>query len=156
MLRFVKWDLIEAALDGHVDTIIHQCNCFHKMYRGFAAQVVDSFPLVKQVDLATEYADRSKMGTYSMVKQRNVTIFNVYAQFRTGGRNVNNTEYDMLAKGLKSVGDFLRSNNPSAKIGMPRVGCHLGGSRWLDVRPIIERTLHDLDVVIYTPLEKYR
>jgi O-acetyl-ADP-ribose deacetylase (regulator of RNase III) len=37
--------------------------------------------------------------------------------------------------------------NGVKRIGMPRIGCGIGGLRWEDVRPLVERAARDVDIV---------
>lgn len=41
---------------------------------------------------------------------------------------------------------------PVARVVMPRIGCGLGGGRWVDVEPLVQRELADrgVDVTVYS------
>ena len=61
----VYGDLIDLALQGKFDVIIHGCNCFHKMGSGLAPKIRAVFPCAWQADLQTEFGSKDKLGTIS-------------------------------------------------------------------------------------------
>ena len=54
-------------------------------------------------------------------------------------------EYIMPALG--GVVEHAQRNGVK-RIGMPRIGCGLGGLSWDDVRPLVERAAKDVDIVV--------
>lgn len=46
-------DLLQLALAGEFDVIVHGCNCFGDMGKGIALAVKQQFPEAYQADLAT-------------------------------------------------------------------------------------------------------
>jgi O-acetyl-ADP-ribose deacetylase (regulator of RNase III) len=57
--------------------------------------------------------------------------------------------------GLQSLHDFIvvYSNLPKYVIGIPAIGCGLGGLNWKDVKESIVRYLNDLDatIIVFEP-----
>jgi len=60
----LKGDLIQIALAGRFDVIIHGCNCFCTMGAGIAKLIRDNFPEAYQADLETVVGNKEKLGTY--------------------------------------------------------------------------------------------
>jgi O-acetyl-ADP-ribose deacetylase (regulator of RNase III) len=66
----IKGDLIELAIDGEFDLIIHGCNCFCTMGAGIAKTIKQKFPEAYKADLETEKGDKSKLGEISWAKSQ--------------------------------------------------------------------------------------
>ena len=93
LMKVIKGDLIELALDGQFDVIIHGCNCFCTMGAGIAKQIKDTFREAYQSDLKTKRGDVSKLGTVNCVTTksiyytgtttaiREIIVVNAYTQF---------------------------------------------------------------------------
>ena len=56
----LKGDLIQLALMGRFDIVIHGCNCFCSMGAGIAKTIRDNFPEAYQADLKTGMGDKKK------------------------------------------------------------------------------------------------
>lgn len=151
VLKYKKGDLIEAAKSGDVNVIAHQCNCFNNMGSGIAPQIKKAFPEAWLADNATVKGDEDKFGRLSYAKSGDVMIFNLYGQFGWWRKDDDkpNTSYTMLRKSLEQMSRMLYSKRLDVKIGLPRIGCGLGGGSWEIVSQIIEEELVDFDVVIY-------
>lgn len=147
MLKYKKGDLIRAAQKGEVNVIAHQCNCFNNMGAGIAPQIKKAFPEAWLADNATQKGDKDKFGKLSYAESGDVFIFNLYGQY-SYGRGVN-TNYTMLRKSLEQMSRMLYAKRDEVKIGLPRIGCGLGGGSWVIVSQIIEEELSDFDVTIY-------
>lgn len=138
-------NLLIASVQG----IVHQCNCFHTMGSGIAAQIKQLYPQAYIADLQTPYGDAKKLGTFSMAKDKNKYIFNLYGQFNFGvGRQ---TSYDALYDGFVSIRTYAKHNNIKT-LGLPKnLGCGLGGGNWNIVSTIISEVFKDAstDIEIY-------
>jgi len=152
MLKIIDKDLF----DGHDDIIIHQCNCFKNWGRGIVIPMKAHYPQAYQADIKTNYADKNKLGKYtfwtgtSIHKDKQITVINAYGQFACG-INKQRTTYKALKKALIKVNEEF----PEGTIGMPKIGCGLGGGDWNTVSKIIEEAFPDRQVTIYEPA-KYR
>jgi len=145
-MKRLRGDLINLALDGHFDVIVHGCNCFHTMGAGLARQIKLAFPEAWSADCATPHGKRSKLGTCSHAKchrpQGTVTVVNAYTQYRTGrGKQ---TSYSALRRCMRWVTEHCSG----CSIGMPKIGAGLGGGDWHIIREIIHEELGDEDVTI--------
>jgi len=61
------------------------------------------------------------------------------------GREKKQTDYNALSSALKAV----NQNFPTGTIGMPKVGCGLGGGDWTIVEKIIDTEFKNREVTIY-------
>lgn len=165
MIEYIKGDLLKSDCDF----IIHGCNCFHTMGSGIAAQIKKKYPEAYESDLKTPYGDVNKLGTYSFVETTRsvqtfdsgqnfpwdytiyeITIVNAYTQFNFGGppfyTGVEGRHADYTA--INEVLDDIFNDFPNKVMGMPKIGCGLGGGDWNVVSEIIERLSNKYDKTI--------
>ncbi|MFW3388447.1 UNVERIFIED_CONTAM: hypothetical protein RF648_20890, partial [Kocuria sp. CPCC 205274] len=111
-LKYVQGDLIQAALDGHLNVIAHQANCFCKGRRGIAPLIFQTFPVAKAADDATEVGDKEKLGSLSHAYQtfkedsikNPVWVFNLYGQYHFDNRREDyGTQYWALNSALHDM-----------------------------------------------------
>lgn len=122
-------DLLQLTIEGEFDIIVHGCNCFNTMKSGIAGQIANQFPEVVKSDHQTIKGDRSKIGTFNIVKfNRNdldhFYIVNAYTQY-TYARDHDVFEYDgfeLILDNLSKV-DIFKNN----RFGFPLIGCGLAG-----------------------------
>lgn len=133
-------DLLQLALDGEFDVIVHGCNCFGDMGKGIALAVKQQFSEAYQADCATVKGDRAKLGTFSSaLVQRGGGVFvvvNAYTQFDWRGRGV---KVDYAAIG--SVFAQIQQRFTGQRIGYPLIGAGLAGGDWDVIAPIIDQAL---------------
>ena len=65
-MKVVQGDLLELAMDGEFDVIVHGCNCFCQMGAGIARTIRHNVPQAYIQDIQTIKGDRSKLGTYTV------------------------------------------------------------------------------------------
>lgn len=151
-MNVVDGDVIQLALDGEFDVIVHGCNCFCAMGKGLAKGIRATFPEAYEADCATEKGDETKLGAYSAVTvERNghqITIVNAYTQFRYGGRR-KNVDYDAM----RQVFAQIKTDFAGQRIGYPMIGAGLAGGDWSVIEGIIEEALagEDHTLVRYRP-----
>ncbi|WP_170563271.1 macro domain-containing protein [Ruegeria atlantica] len=128
----IKGDLIQLALDGEFDVIVHGCNCFHAMGAGIARVIAAHFPDALEADKRTEYGARSKLGTISSARiTRGMTDFvvvNAYTQFHWGGSGPL-VDYDAISGCFSTIADTY----PTSRIGYPMIGAGLAGGDWTEI-----------------------
>ncbi|QIF06004.1 macro domain-containing protein [Roseimicrobium sp. ORNL1] len=147
-MREAHGDLIQMALAGEFDVVVHGCNCFCTMGAGIAKQIKATFPAAYRSDCRTPKGDRNKLGTYSSAKVNDLTIVNAYTQHHWQGSG-QKADYDAIRSCLTKVAaDF-----PNARIGLPQIGAGLAGGDWKTILQIIREELGDTDttVVYYQP-----
>ena len=150
-MKYKTGNLITAAQECEVDVIIHQCNCFVNMGSGIAPQIKQAFPAAWAADQATTKGSAAKLGTFSVGTEGELLVFNAYGQFGYWKKDNGeiNTNYTALDAALRSIAEYLKVTNPNAKIGLPKIGCGLGGGDWSVVSKIIEESLGEYDVTVY-------
>lgn len=139
-MKIVQGDLIQLALDGAFDVIIHGCNCQCAMGAGIAKTIKKRLPEAYEADCETEKADRGKMGQYSKALiQRagvQVVVVNAYTQFHWRGRGVL-VDYDALRSVMRAVkGEFS-----GQRIAYPKIGAGFAKGDWTQIAQIINEEL---------------
>ena len=113
-MKTVQGDLIELALDGVFDTIIHGCNCQCTMGAGIALAIKQIFPQAYAADRATGSIDRAKLGTISHATVEraghSITIVNGYTQFHWRGQGVL-ADYDAIRSVMAAVRQIGMANS---------------------------------------------
>jgi len=143
-MKIIKGDLIELALNGEFDVIVHGCNCFLSMGKGIAKAIKEEFPEAFVVDKETKSGDISKLGffTYATVKRlfREIIIVNAYTQYNYNTRDGKNAcMIDYMA--IENVFKRIKKAFHGKRIGYPKIGAGLGGGDWNKISKIIDREL---------------
>jgi O-acetyl-ADP-ribose deacetylase (regulator of RNase III) len=137
----IKGNLITKAQEGAFDVIIHGCNCFNAMGAGLAPQMAKAFNCDKFFMESPEYkGSKEKLGTgdsqiYTASNDKRFYVINCYTQYEPGP----NASYDALKSCLKQINNAL----PGEHIGIPQIGCGIGGLDWSVVRELIQVELED-------------
>lgn len=161
MIAYVKGDATQPIGDGK-KFIVHVCNDRGGWGAGFVLALSARWNGPEQCyRWAHRYEPESfKLGSIQRVwVQSGIEVINMIAQKGYGKANSRQhrssdegdseipLQFDHLEHCLQQVGDIVRLEG--ASVHMPRIGCGLAGGKWEDVEPIIERTLHDIDVRVY-------
>jgi len=148
----VSGDLINLALDGRFEVIVHGCNCFCSMGGGIARSIQEEFPEAYAADLLTTKGDRNKLGSFSHTtvtrNGRRITIVNGYTQFHFNGQG-RLTDYDAV----RNLFAKIKQHFSGKSIGYPKIGAGLGGGDWNTISAIIDEELagEDHTLVLYQP-----
>ncbi len=148
-MKHAKGDLIELALAGKFDVIIHGCNCFCTMGAGIARQIRDTFPQAYEADLTTLAGDIEKLGSYTKARVtvlgNTLFIINGYTQYHYEGDGVlaDYDAIDTLFRQLKTKFEGLR-------FGYPKIGAGLANGNWDTIAKIINRALDGEDHTLVT------
>jgi O-acetyl-ADP-ribose deacetylase (regulator of RNase III) len=148
-MKTITGDLIQLALDGEFDVIVHGCNCQCMMGAGIAKQIAEAFPEAVEADALTEKGSKTKLGYISYadhyVGRRRFFIVNAYTQWRYG-RGVQ-VDYDAIRLAMREV----KKHFSGGRIGYPKIGAGLGGGDWDRIAAIIDEELEDEDhtLVVY-------
>lgn len=139
-MKTVQGDLLQMALRGDFDVIVHGCNCFNTMGAGIAKFVKATFPEAYEADLATAKGERGKLGSYSSAtverEGRRLTVVNAYTQFHYRGRKPL-VDYEALSQVFHAIGrDFA-----GQRIGYPKIGAGLAGGDWERISRLIDDAL---------------
>lgn len=147
----VKGDLIKEA--RKYDAIVHGCNCFHMMGAGIAIAVATTFPEAVKADKATPIT-KDKLGTFSYTEvidsttRQSLFVINAYTQYYPG----KHAKLDAIRNAFQKINDFLKGIGKTS-VGIPLIGCGIGGLKWSDVEAAINEVTPDLQItlVIYEP-----
>lgn len=143
-MKTVKGDLIQLALSGEFDVIIHGCNCQNAMGAGIAKTIKQVFPEAYAADQATEKGSRDKLGTFSYARvaslKYELVIVNAYTQFHWKGKGLK-ADYDAIKRVMKSI----KSEFSGMRIGYPLIGAGLAGGDWSVISAIIDKELSGED-----------
>ena len=143
-LSYKVKSIIDAMNDGEVNVIAHQANCFHKMGSGIAPLIANEWYMVSVVDRQTKKGEHRKLGTFSKVDIGNKYVYNLYGQYYPGA----NTDYSALKQALQAMSADL-AGEEGIVIGLPKIGCGIGGGDWTVVSKLIEEALWQFPVTIY-------
>jgi O-acetyl-ADP-ribose deacetylase (regulator of RNase III) len=143
MIKYITANLVELALKGEYDVILHGCNCMCNMGKGIAKQIAVAFPNACKADRETKSGDVYKLGSYSYYydKSLRIKIVNLYTQYDKGP----NFEYAAFGLAIRNLVETLDGDE---KIAMPMIGAGLGGANWDIVEGIIKEELGTFDVTI--------
>jgi O-acetyl-ADP-ribose deacetylase (regulator of RNase III) len=154
-MKHVEGDLIELAIKGQFDVIVHGCNCYHTMGAGIAKAIKLTFPEAYEADKQTTKGDKSKLGTISFAEVsldgRRLVIVNAYTQheFGRGKRHANEEAIEQAFRAVKARFGDLR-------IGYPRVGAGLAKGDWSKISHRIDKALEGADhTVVDLPKDQY-
>ncbi len=143
-MKRIKGDLVDLALAGDFDLIIHGSNAHCTMGSGIAKRIREVFPEAYDADCKTVKGDRNKLGEISFAeverKGKTITIVNAYTQYDFGGSKVH-VEYDAVEKCAKKIADQFGGR----KIGYPKIGAGLARGNWHKIALILEQALKGCD-----------
>lgn len=143
-MRVVVGDLLQLALEGTFDVIVHGCNCHCAMSAGIARQIRSQFPEAFAADAATKPGDRRKLGAFSSVeidrKGCRFWIVNAYTQYDFDGSGPL-VEYDAVRRVMKAI----RERFSGRRIGYPKIGAGLARGDWSKIAAIIDTELDGED-----------
>ena len=139
-MKTLQGDLLQLALDGRFDVIIHGCNCQCQMGEGIALPVKRQFPEAYAADRATAKADAGKLGTFSSALvergERSFQVVNAYTQLHWRGPGVK-VDYDAIGAVMRAV----KGRFAGLRIGYPKIGAGLAGGDWERIAAIIDEAL---------------
>lgn len=151
-MKITKGNLIEMAINGDFDLIVHGCNCFGTMGAGVAKGIKAAFPQAFEADLATERGSKDKLGTCSFAEIPNegaaLIVVNAYTQFDWRGSGVK-VDYEAVRSCMR----WIKARYSGKRIGLPKIGAGLAGGDWKEIASIIEEELagEDITLVEYVP-----
>lgn len=143
-MKRVHGDLLALLQEGTFDVIVHGCNCMASMGGGLAAQVAATYPEVEEADREYDLhrPGRLKAGTILPVDVEDGTVVNAYTQVMGGPA----AEPVLIKQALWKVRALY--GHEDVRIGIPKIGCGIGGLDWHEVEPIVEEELGGLDVTL--------
>ena len=139
-MKVVSGDLVQMAVAGEFDVIVHGCNCQCVMGKGIALTIRKRFPEALAADRQTKKSDPGKLGSCSVAIVESeagpLHIANAYTQFHWRGK-ADLANYDAI----RSCPGWVREMYPSARIGLPKIGAGLAGGDWERIWRIMQEEL---------------
>lgn len=158
-MEIIKGDLIKLSLRGQFELIAHGCNCQNVMGGGIAAQIKATFSDAYEIDKLYNEEFKHKiemMGTFSTFWYSNeregdqritFDILNLYTQLFPGlpspGCKIP-FDYEAFTVICRKVNNIYRGKH----IGLPWIGCGLGGAFQPEVAAIINSNLNEMQVTV--------
>ncbi len=150
-MKETNGNLVEMALDGDFDVIIHGCNCFNAMASGIAREIAMKIPEAKMADNMYVEADEfDKLSNFSYAPFRNRIgkigiVINLYTQYQPG----KDLRMEALVLGFKKLSRKILTMGDDVRIGIPLIGCGIAGGNWELVGPLLEKIMsaHNITVV---------
>ena len=143
-MKIIDGDLIQLALAGSFDVIVHGCNCFCEMDGGIAKSIKEQFPEAFASDRATACGAKEKLGTFSVAEIKrdecNFRVVNAYTQFHWRGTGVL-VDYDAI----DTVFACIKQRYTDLRIAYPKIGAGLARGDWDKIAAIINRQLQNED-----------
>lgn len=144
----VKGDLIDLYERGHFDVIVHGCNCQNLMGMGIARALAEKYPelMIADREFPIPVQNYQRLGNYSKITHMNTQtnrlccILNAYTQYNPGK--------DLCYLALEMVLKKINNTYKPERIGIPLIGCGLGGGNWNIVKKIIKKHLKNCDVTV--------
>lgn len=150
-IEIIHGDLVVAAKKEPAQfwAIAHGCNCEKTMGAGIARQIAREFPEAARVDRVTYNKNTPGGLTYAYCKTEDpehpmIRVVNLYTQHlwaREPGSALFQLEY--LLRATRALGMLVKSLHHSdiyedkVRIGIPRIGCGLGGGNWEEVENLL-------------------
>jgi len=144
MITVRRGNLLKEFELGNLDAMMHGCNCFHGEDSGIAAQIWQMFPKARKVsEVHHESGDFDAYGNYSAYYDKDIKahIINAYTQFH-GGANFSIHAFKAVVKKVEQ--DFSGS-----VIGIPLIGCGIGGGDLEEVVNVLLRYAPTIDWRMY-------
>lgn len=141
MIRHVQGDLISLFLSNHFDFIVHGCNCQGRMDAGLARSIANVFPVVVHNDKMLAQLGILPGSAFSVPVDGGVVV-NLYTQRFPGANAQLNWVEDSITSFRSIITSTWKKPSPPV-IGIPRVGCGIGGLVWEEVMPLFYEGLGD-------------
>jgi O-acetyl-ADP-ribose deacetylase (regulator of RNase III) len=123
MIKHIKGDLLKLLENDFFDVIAHGANCYNIMGAGIAKQIAEKYPEVLLVDKDLNVEPLLKLGRSSYAIINDKVIFNLYTQLEPGA----NFNVGAYRSALKDMASNVYPFDYNVKIGLPYIGCGIGG-----------------------------
>lgn len=152
-IRYIKGDATQPIGDGK-KLIIHICNDLGLWGKGFVVPLGKKYPKAKRNYLKwfKDTKGRLNLGSVQVVHCGNICVANLIGQYDI--RKQNNKapiRYEAVQIGLNRLAKWLRKQEDTFSIHMPRIGCGLAGGVWNKIEPIIIEAFNneEINITVY-------
>ena len=140
----VMGDILAMVDADHFDCIIHGCNCCKQMTGGLARQIAKKIPSAAKADAErTPKGCTNALGDYSVCNYYTPSghltrIYNLYSQFFGGP--------DLRIPSLLTAATKVAALERGRRIGIPHIGCGIGGGDWSKLKPELAAIFTESDI----------
>lgn len=143
-MKKIKGNLLDMFDNHEFDMIVHGCNCHHNMSGGIAAQIAKRYPAALEADLDTTYGDKRKLGTIRIARiNYRQEIINAYTQFYPGA----DARLKAIRLAMREVNELAKMW-PGVKVGIPAIGCGIGGLKLEHLEPVVDLECKDTNITL--------
>ncbi len=149
MIEYRTGNIVAEDAEALVNTV----NCVGIMGRGIALQFKESFPENFKVYAAACKRGEVQPGRMFVYQTGQLTNPRYIINFPTKRHWRGKSRIEDIEAGLEALVEEIRDRGIGS-VAVPPLGSGLGGLRWADVRPRIERALErlpDVSVVVFEP-----
>lgn len=146
-IKYIKGDLLQS----NCQLLCHGVNCSGGFGSGLAGQIAKKYPRVRELYYKKYNYEGWQLGEVQFVRIKNSLFIANCATQKYYGRGVQQyVDYNAIETCLREVFSFANENQLS--VGLPKIGCGLGGGDWLIVKELINKLsviYNRLDIVVY-------
>ncbi len=155
-MKTVCGNLLDLFDNKQFNIIVHGCNCYQNMGGGIAHQIAERYPKVEQADNNTQMGSKMKLGTVECVRLswapltpflgiKPKIIINAYTQEFPGS----DARVDAIRTAFYHISLLYEKHNWSGlRIGIPEIGCGIGGLNWPNVVEAINESCSNIDLTV--------
>ncbi len=140
-----------SLFDATTDVIGQGCNMQGVMGAGIAKDFRELYPVMYQDYRAKCLAGEVELGGYDMypVDDTPGWVANLYTQRLPGA----DASLAAVAQSVTKLCLDLQEKTGMHSLGLPRIGCGIGGLQWEDVQAVLQNIAKDneVNIVVYTP-----
>ena len=143
MIYYKEGNLLDMFEQDKFDCIAHGANCFNIMGAGIADQIRNRFPIAYVSDKLYHLSPLERLGNFSYGDTDHGVVYNLYTQFSPGPH----ATLAAIELAFQKLNHFIDKDH---LLGIPKIGCGIGGLNWVDVAfTILSVYKHDIIVVNY-------
>ena len=135
------------------EALVNSVNCVGVMGRGIALQFKNLYPANFKSYAAACEREEVQPGRMFVFETGQLTNPRYIINFPTKRHWRAKSRIGDIESGMKSLVEEIRARNIQS-VAIPPLGSDLGGLQWLDVRPVIEaalQELNDIRLIIFEP-----
>lgn len=149
----MKFETYEGSLlDSKAQILVHQVNCQGRMGSGIAKTIRDTYPIVydEYMKYCEQHPDpKMRLGNINIVKVSNKqAVCNLFGQLQYGYDGKRYTSYDAVSDALERLRDFCVEKGVKSIAFPKKMGCGLGGARWVVIGMMILEIFDKTDLRI--------